>query len=396
MSDRGAFIPITKPDIGEEEASAARSAILSGWVSQGPQVAAFETEFAAKVGAPHACAVSSATTALHLALLVAGVKPGDEVVTVSHSFIATANAIRYCGASPVFIDIEPDTLNLDPALLAGAITPKTRAILCVHQLGMPCDLRAIVEVARAHGLPVVEDAACALGSAVLFSDAGFERIGKPHGDIACFSFHGRKVITTGEGGMLTSRDAGHDRRFRLLRHHGMSAPDTLRHAASEVIFESYLGLGYNYRMSDIQAAVGREQLKRLDRLVERRRALAARYRALLADVPGLSLLREPPWARSNWQSFAVRLPAGCRQKDVMQFMLDRGVATRRGVSCAHMEEGYAKLPRRHSLVHSEQARNNCIILPLYPQMAEQDQERVAHALATAIRASQDSRARLSS
>ncbi|MBE2223698.1 MAG: aminotransferase class I/II-fold pyridoxal phosphate-dependent enzyme, partial [Anaerolineae bacterium] len=191
-------VPITKPIIGDEEITAVSETLRSGWVTQGPQVAQFEQDFAAYVGAKYACAVSNCTTALHLALLAVGVKPDDEVITVSHSFIATANSIRYCGAIPVFVDIQPDTFNMDPALIENAISERTSAILCVHQIGMPCDMPAILEVAQKHNLPVVEDAACAIGSEILVG-AEWEKIGKPHGDIACFSFHPRKVITTGDG-----------------------------------------------------------------------------------------------------------------------------------------------------------------------------------------------------
>jgi perosamine synthetase len=385
MFDRGPPIPIAKPDLGEEEAAAAREAILSGWITQGPQVAAFEAEFAEQIGAPFACAVSSGTTALHLALLAIGIKPGDEVITVSHSFVASANAIRYCGALPIFVDIDPETFNLDPCTLPAALTQRTRAILCVHQFGMPCDLRTITQFGRAHGLAVIEDAACAVGSALLASDGATEPIGRPHGDIACFSFHPRKVVTTGEGGMLTTRAVDHDRQVRMLRHHGMSISDTVRHAAPQVLFESYFGLGYNYRMTDIQAAVGREQLKRLDDLVHRRRALAARYAEILADVPGLLLPHEAPWARSNWQSYCVRLLGGRDQRAVMQLMLDRGVATRRGATCAHREPSYAVLPSRHSLVNSEAAQDQSIVLPLYPQLTFAQQDVVADSLATACR-----------
>ena len=199
--------PITKPTMGDEEIAAAAEALRSGWVSQGPAVARFEQAFAAYVDAPHACAVSSCTTALHLALLAVGVQPGDEVITVSHSFIATANSIRYCGALPVFVDILPETFNLDPNLIEAVVTERTRAILCVHQIGLPCDLAGILEIAGRHGLPVIEDAACAIGSEIRIGER-WERIGKPHGDIACFSFHPRKVITTGEGGMLTTMPTG--------------------------------------------------------------------------------------------------------------------------------------------------------------------------------------------
>src|SRR5690349_20095064 len=198
MSASRPMIAIAKPFLGEEEAAAAREAILSGWVTQGPRVEAFEREFAAYVGASHACAVSSCTTALHLALHALGVGPGDEVITVSHSFIATANAVRYCGATPIFIDIDPRTYNMDPALIEAAITPRTKAIMPVHQIGLPCDMPAILAIAQKHGLPVVEDAACAIGSQINVN-GNWDRIGKPHGTVACFSFHPRKVITTGDG-----------------------------------------------------------------------------------------------------------------------------------------------------------------------------------------------------
>ena len=373
------MIPIIKPLMDEREAAAARRVILSGWVTQGPEVAAFEREFADFVGAAHAVAVSSCTTALHLALLAAGVRPGDEVVTVSHSYIATANAVRYCGATPVFVDVEPDTFNIDPARIEGAVTPRTRALLCVHQMGMPCDLAAIVPIARRHALRVVEDAACASGSEVRW-DGRWEKIGKPHGDIACFSFHPRKVMSTGDGGMITTNDADWDAQCRLLRQHGMSVPDTVRHGASQVIFESYPVVGFNYRLTDIQAAVGREQLKRLPDVVEMRRALAERYRTLLSGIRGLRLPREPEWARSNWQSYCVRLPEGCDQRAVMQHMLDREIAKRRGVMCTHREPSYEGSAVPGALPHSEQAQEHCIILPLYPQMTRDDQQQVADAL----------------
>lgn len=372
-------IPIALPVLGEEEAAAARRAILSGWVTQGPEVQAFEREFAAAVGAAHACAVSSCTAALHLALLAVGVEPGAEVITASHSFVATANSIRYCGATPVFVDIEAGTFNMNASLVEPAISPRTKAILCVHQMGMPCDLAAILAIARLHAIPVVEDAACATGSEILW-DGAWERIGKPRGAVACFSFHPRKLLTTGDGGMLTTNAPDYDRRFRLLRQHGMSVSDTARHASRQVVFESYDELGYNYRMTDIQAAVGREQLKRLDRIIARRRALAERYRSALRES-GFGLPVEPEWARSNWQSFCVRLPDGLEQAGAMQSLLDAGIATRRGVMCAHREPAYAGGTwSAGQLTESERAQQRTILLPLFHSMTEQQQNRVIGAL----------------
>jgi perosamine synthetase len=386
------FIPVARPHLGEEEVSAAGRAILSGWVTQGPEVAAFEKEFAAYVGAPHACAVSSGTTALHLALLAAGVRPGDEVITVSHSYIATANSIRYCGARPVFVDIEPQTFNMDPHKVEAAVSEHTRAILCVHQMGLPCHLKSILEIAHTHNLRVVEDAACAIGSEILWG-ARWEKIGKPHADVACFSFHPRKLLTTGDGGMLTTANAKMDQKFRLWRQHGMSVPDTVRHTSPKVVFESYPELGFNYRMTDIQAAVGREQLKRLPEAISHRRELATRYRRLLSDVPGLIVPSEPEWARTNWQSYCVRLPEGVGQQEVMQQLLDKDIATRRGIMCSHLEPAYSdpstwrcaqvecksggKCP---NLAESERAQRESIILPLFDEITEAQQTRVAQSL----------------
>jgi len=375
------MIPIAKPWIGESEAEAARRVILSGWITQGPEVAAFEREFAETVKAPHACAVANCTTALHLALLAAGVGPGDEVITVSHSFIATANSIRYCGAIPVFVDICPETFNINVDQVESAISASTRAVLCVHQMGMPCDLARLLEVAKKHSLPLIEDAACAIGSEV-FWNGEWQRIGKPHGDVACFSFHPRKVVSTGDGGMITTKHKAWDDLFRLWRQHGMSTSDAVRHSSAQVIFERYPEFGFNYRMTDIQAAVGREQLRRLTEIVARRRQLAATYHSLLQGIPGLKLPTEPDWARTNWQSYCVGLPEDCDQKETMQALLDSGIATRRGIMCVHREPAYQKQEWRsiQPLCCSERAQDRSLILPLYPQMEHREQEIVVSGL----------------
>jgi dTDP-4-amino-4,6-dideoxygalactose transaminase len=392
------LIPVARPSMGDAEVRAVQRPIASGWLTQGPEVAAFEREFAEMVRAPHACAVSNCTTALHLALRAVNVGEGDEVITVSHSFIATANAIRYCGGVPVFVDIQPDTFNLDPARVEGAITSRTRALLIVHQLGMPCDLEALVAIGRRRGIPVIEDAACAMGSEIRWRGE-WQPIGRPHGDIACFSFHPRKVMTTGEGGMLTTANPEWDAQFRLWRQHSMTVPDTARHQAREVVIEHYSALGFNYRMTDLQAAIGRVQLTRLADMVTERRALARRYAESLAGIAGLQLPIEPAWARSNWQSYCVRLPRLADQRRVMQTLLDQGISTRRGVMCSHLEPAYQAEPWRcgggddkceshtqtcRALRESEEATAHGLILPLYVGMTDDDQARVVAALAMAL------------
>lgn len=373
------MIPIIKPLMDEAEANAAARVILSGWVTQGPEVAAFEKEFAAYTGAAHATAVSNCTTGLHLALLAADVGAGDEVITVSHSYIATANAVLYCGAAPVFVDVDPGSMNMDPDLIEAAITVRTKAILVVHQIGMPADMARIMPIARRHGLKVIEDAACAIGSELLWEGA-WQKVGRVWGDAAVFSFHPRKIVSTGDGGMITTPHADWDAKFRLLRQHGMSVPDTVRHKANTVIFEEHRVMGYNYRMTDIQAAVGREQLKRLPGVVARRREIADQYRERLAGAQWLGLPAEPDWARSNWQSFSVRLPDGADQRGVMQTMLDAGISTRRGIMCAHREAVYSGTELRAPLPHSEAAQDRRIVLPLYVQMTSSEIDFVAETL----------------
>jgi len=390
-------IPIVRPDLGEAEVLAVAGVIRSGWVAQGPEVAAFESELASAVGAPHAVAVSSCTAALELCLRALGVGLGDDVVTVSHSFIATANAVVAVGARPIFVDIDPATYGMDPSLLEAALTPKTRAILCVHQLGFPCALPAILDIAKRRAIPVIEDAACAVGSEIQLGDA-WQGIGRPHGLAACFSFHPRKVITTGDGGMITTADEALAARLRQLRQHAMSVSSTIRHDSQRVVFESFQEPAYNFRMTDMQAAMGRTQLARLPQTIATRRALAERYRAALDHHPVLAPPRELPWMRANFQSYPLRIRPGARlsQVEIMQHLLDRGVASRRGVGNAHAEPAYANTPwscgpapcdaqlhrqgRCLRLPHSENARDQTIMIPLFHGMTEAEQDHVIAAL----------------
>lgn len=371
-------IPFAKPFLGKEECNAASKVILSGWVTQGPKVEQFENMFASYAGAKYACAVSSCTTALHLALLVVGVKPGDTVITVSHSFIATVNSIRHCQAEPLFVDIDINTYNMSVEHLKECLyknckvrqgklfyrSRRVAAVLPVHQMGMPCDLESILHLTHNFNLPVVEDAACAIGSEIKINSK-WEKIGKPHGDIACFSFHPRKVITIGEGGMLTTNNVKYDRLFRLLRHQGMSVSDRVRYNADKVIFEEYPITGYNYRMTDIQAAIGIEQIKKLPAIIKERRKIADIYFKNLKDIEWLRPPLEPSYCRTNWQSYAVRVMnnAPLTRNELMQYLLDSGISTRRGIMNAHQEKAY--MPVVISLKNSELARDSVMLLPLF-------------------------------
>jgi len=363
-------IEVARPYLDEQERRAVAEVITSGWVSQGPKVAEFEQLFADYVGAKYAIATTSCTTALHAALSVSGVKCGDEVITPSLSFIATANSIVHCGAKPVFVDVELDTCNIDPKCIEPAITEKTRAIMVVHQMGLPADLDAIKEIAERYKLMVIEDAACAVGS-----EYKGKKIGG-HGNIACFSFHPRKVITTGEGGMITTDDPELAKRLRRFRHHGMSVSDLERHRAEKVIIESYTEIGYNYRMTDMQAAMGIIQIKKLPDILKRRREIAEKYNEAFLKIPCLRVPVVPSYAVHNYQSYWLEIleNSPVNRNELMQRLLDKGIATRRGVMAIHREPCYGTYDVK--LPVTERITANTIILPLYPSMTEMEIEHV--------------------
>jgi dTDP-4-amino-4,6-dideoxygalactose transaminase len=373
-------VPVMIPWFGEAEADAVAEVVRSGWVAQGPRVKAFETAFAARVSTKDAVAVSNCTTGLHLALVLAGIGAGDEVIVPSLSFIATANVVKYQGAVPVFADVDAATLNVTPETISAVITPATRAVIAVHQGGAPLDLGPLRVFCTANGLALIEDAACAVGSTYA---------GRPVGEgarYAAFSFHPRKLLTTGEGGMLVTDDPEVAERGRRLREHGMDLSAAARHGSSTVQLESYSEVGFNYRMTDVQAALGLVQLDRLDVMIARRRELAARYQNALAGIPGLVTATDPAHGTSNFQSFWVLLPDGfpIGRDELLQVLLDGGISARRGIMAAHLEPAYAGHPHA-PLPVTERMTARTLILPLYHQLSIADQDRVIDLLHQAAR-----------
>lgn len=373
-------INVMQPWLGEEEVAAVAEVLRSGWVAQGPRVAAFETAFAQSQQVEHAVAVSNCTTALHLALVVTGVGAGDEVVVPSFSFIATANAPTYVGATPVFADVDATTGNLTAETVAAVVTSRTRAVIAVDQGGVPLDLRAIREWCDPRGIVVIEDAACAAGSTAH---------GRPVGagaEIAAWSFHPRKLLTTGEGGMLTTSRPEWAARARRLREHAMSVSAADRHASVLASPETFDEVGFNFRMTDLQAAVGLVQLGRLPAMVARRRELAATYAAAVADLPGLRMVADPTWGTTNFQSCWLEvLPEHpLDREELMMHLAETGISARRGIMAAHRQPAHRS--RTHvPLPVTERLNDQTLILPLFHQMTVAEQERVVDALGSAWR-----------
>jgi dTDP-4-amino-4,6-dideoxygalactose transaminase len=372
-------IPVIRPWLGSEEAEAAAAVVASGWVAQGPRVAEFEARFAEATSAGHAVAVSSCTAALHLALVVAGAGPGDEVIVPSLSFIATTNAVRYVGAEPVFADVDPMTLNLTPESVEPHLTDRTRAVILVDQAGIPADLAGMRRLCDPRGITVVEDAACAAGSTYRGHPVG------AGAELAAFSFHPRKLVTTGEGGMITTPDEQVAARLRRLREHGMDVSAAERHKSRQPVRERYVEVGYNYRMTDVQAAIGIVQLGKLDQMVSRRRQLAERYQQLLAGLPGLRTAADPDYGTTNYQSFWIAFPVGfpVSQDALLGSLAAAGVSARRGIMAAHLEPAYGGHPRP-DLPVSERLTASSIILPLFHEMTEVEQDVVVSVIYAAV------------
>jgi len=367
-------IAFSRPFFGEGEAEAAAAAVRSGWVVGGPRLAEFERRFAKMCGAEHAVGVSSWTTGAFLVLRAWGIGPGDEVIVPSLTFIATVNVIRHVGATPVFADVNPATYNVDPEDAARKITTRTRAIMPVDQIGLPCDMDAFNALARCHGLRVLDDAACAFGS---------RNNDRPVGSLAevtVFSLHARKVITTGEGGMIVTNDGVFAERLRRLRHQGMSLSDFARHNGPPTVFESYPEIGYNFRITDIQAAIGLAQLDQLDEILSRRRAVADRYHCALAEHPVIVPPHVPLKIAPNWQSYQIAVRAGSRvRRDaVMDRLHMMGIPTRRGVMASHLEPPYRFMDV--ALPNTEWLAASSLQIPMHPALDSVQQDRVLAAL----------------
>lgn len=363
-------IAFARPFYGPEEEAAVAEVVRSGWVACGPRVEAFEEAFAAACGAKHAVATTSWTTGAFLVLRALGIGRGDEVIVPSLTFIATVNVVRHLGATPVFADIIPGQWNVDPEDVARRVTPRTRAIMPVDQLGLPCDIDAIADIAARHGLFLLDDAACAVGS---------RNRGRPVGSLApctVFSLHARKVVTTGEGGMILTDDAAFAERLRRLRNQGMSLPPHRRHAMAPTVFETYPEVGYNFRLTDLQAAIGLVQLRRLPEMLARRAMIARRYSELLRGHELLQPPAVPSWATPNWQSYQVQMRPGFAhlRNALMRWLHEQGVPTRRGVMASHREPPYQSLEAR--LPHTEHAADSCLQLPMHAGLTAEAQEHV--------------------
>jgi perosamine synthetase len=369
------MIPVAKPQMSKKDAKAVADTILSGWILQGPNVAEFEKILGTYIGTPYAVATSSCTTAMHLGLLACGIGHGDEVIVPSLSFIASANCIVHAGATPVFADIDERTYNIDPIDARRKITKKTKAILVVHQIGLAADMDAFMKLAKKHNLLIFEDAACGLGATINNRHVG------TFGTWGAFSFHPRKAITTGEGGLLVTKSKKIADTVSMLRAHGADISVSTRHASKKILFEEYPLVGYNYRMSDIHAALGISQFARIKQIFSKRQRLADRYNKAFERVKSVIIPFVPTGYHHTYQSYMIRVEGGASIRNrIMQRLLDRGIATRAGVMASHLTKSYRAMYPNVHLPITEKVAKETIILPLYPQMTHKEQDYVINEL----------------
>ena len=369
----GISIPLTRPYFDGDEIEQVRQVLDSGWVAQGPKVKEFEEKSAQRLGARHAVSVANCTAALHLSLLALGIKEDDEVLVADYTFPATGHAVLFCKAKPVFVDIDPKTYTIDPNLIEEKITPKTRAIIPVHIFGQPADMDAIMQIAQRHGLKVVEDAACAFGARYK------DRFAGTIGDIGCFSFHARKGITTGEGGMVVTGDGELAEKIRRLSVFGMVSAWKRE---GTVVSPEFVDLGYNYKLSDITAAVGVAQLQKLDRFIAWRRSLAEYWDDKLKKMD----LIEPPYVDKDalhiYQSYVALVDERVERNQLMQRLLEQGIQTQIGTYASHIQPVYnsgQKCPK------SLDVFNRSLALPLYYALKEEEIDFAAIRLEKALK-----------
>jgi dTDP-4-amino-4,6-dideoxygalactose transaminase len=371
-------IPISLPHTGEEEWLATKEPIMSGWLTAGPKVREFEEIFAKRHGVKHAMAVTSATTALHLALVALGIKEGDEVIVPAFTWVSTANVVLYCGAKVVFVDVDRTTFNLDVKDLKNKITAKTKAIIPVHLFGLCADMDAIKQVAG--NIPLVEDGACAAGAGYKGNPAG------SLGALGCFSFHPRKSVTTGEGGMITTNDDALAELISNLRNHGASVSEEQRHhGAKPYILPDFNMLGYNYRMTDLQASVGIVQLKKLDKFIEEREKWAKFYDEQLESISWLKIPVVHSDYKHGWQSYVVHIDESkspISRNDIMEQLQQMGVSTRPGTHAPHMLKYYAEKYniQPDDFPGARDCNNFSMSIPLFNKMTKEDYEYVVYCI----------------
>ena len=363
-------IQISLPSIGIEEWEALKDPIMSGWLTSGPKVNEFETEFAKRHKVKHAIAVTSATTALHLALVALNVGPGDEVIVPAFTWVSTANAVLYQRANVVFCDIDPNTFNIDPKELSKKITSKTKAIMVVHLFGLCANMDEIKAVTK--DIPIIEDGACAAGAAYKGVPAG------GLGDLGCFSFHPRKSITTGEGGMVTTNDDTLAEKLKVLRNHGASISEEQRHKGPKpYILPDFNVLGYNYRMTDLQGALGIVQLKKLDVFINQREKWAQYYQKELSKISWLKVPKISSDFKHGWQSFVLlidEINAPFSRNKIMEILQEKGISTRPGTHAAHMLKFYSDLYniKPEDFPGAQKANDFSISIPIHNRMNKYD------------------------